>query len=321
MRRACLSLFLFALASFAYAEDGYRLWMRYEPVSDASKLSQYRQEITGWIVQGQSPTMSIIKNELRNGLDGLLNDKLPAEEAVFRNGIVIAGTPQSSPILNSLEDIQRLKTLHSEGYVIVSTTINGHRVTIIAADDEAAVLYGVFHFLRLLQTEGEIRHLSIESSPRIKLRLLNHWDHLDGSVERGYAGSSLWDWHRLPDLIHPRYHDYARANASIGINGTVLTSVRADPRILSPQYLEKVAALADVFRLYGIKVYLTARYTDPMELGGLQTVDPLNPIVQRWWDNKANEIYQFIPDFGGLLVEAHSGLKEMRRVQGEGAAD
>ena len=189
MRVTCSILFLFAFGTSLIGEDGYRLWMRYEPVSDASKLSQYRQEITGWIVQGQSPTMSIIKNELRNGLDGLLNDKLPAEEAVFRNGIVIAGTPQSSPILNSLEDIQRLKTLHSEGYVIVSTTINGHRVTIIAADDEAAVLYGVFHFLRLLQTEGEIRHLSIESSPRIKLRLLNHWDHLDGSVERPNPGS------------------------------------------------------------------------------------------------------------------------------------
>jgi len=136
--------------------------------------------------------------------------------------------------------------------------------------------------------------------------MLNHWDNLDRTVERGYAGASLWNWHKLPGYIDPRYEDYARANASIGINGTVLTNVNANALVLTPMYLEKVAALADVFRPYGIKVYLTARFSAPIEIGGLETADPLNAEVKAWWKSKAAEIYDSIPDFGGFLVKANS---------------
>src|SRR6185503_14608150 len=116
--------------------------------------------------------------------------------------------------------------------------------------------------------------------------------------ECGYAGFSLWDWHKLPDHIDPRYANYARANASIDINGTVLTNVNANAQILTEPYLKKVAALANLFRPYGIKVYLTARFSAPVEIGGLRTADPLDPEVQQWWKDKVNEIYQYIPDFG-----------------------
>jgi alpha-glucuronidase len=143
-------------------------------------------------------------------------------------------------------------------------------------------------------------------SPKTRIRLLNHWDNLDRTVERGYAGFSLWDWHKLPGYLYPRYTDYARANASIGINGTVLTNVNANALILTPAYLEKVAALANVFRPYGIKVYLTARFSAPMELGGLKTADPLHAEVQQWWKEKVKEIYTYIPDFGGFTVKANS---------------
>ena len=137
-------------------------------------------------------------------------------------------------------------------------------------------------------------------------RLLNHWDNLDRTVERGYAGFSLWDWHKLPDYTTPRYTDYARANASIGINGTVLTNVNANAVALTEHYLVKAAALADVFRPYGIRVYLTARFSAPMEIGGLATADPLDPDVRAWWQQKAAEVYRHIPDFGGFLVKANS---------------
>ena len=113
--------------------------------------------------------------------------------------------------------------------------------------------------------------------PRIQHRILNHWDNLDRTSERGYAGFSIWDWHKLPGYIDQRYIDYARANASIGINGTVLTNVNANALVLTPTYLKKVKALADVFRAYGIKVYLTARFSAPIETGGLKTADPLDP--------------------------------------------
>jgi alpha-glucuronidase len=148
--------------------------------------------------------------------------------------------------------------------------------------------------------------LSLSGSPKIGRRILNHWDNLDRTVERGYAGSSLWDWNALPGSLSPRYEVYARANASIGINGTVLTNVNADAQVLTAEYLDKVEALADVFRPYGLTVYLTARFSAPIEIGGLSTADPLNAGVQQWWNDKAAEIYQRIPDFGGFLVKANS---------------
>ena len=139
--------------------------------------------------------------------------------------------------------------------------------------------------------------------PAAPVRILNHWDNLDGTVERGYAGSSLWDWHKLPDSLDPRYTDYARANASLGINGTVLNNVNSNALSLTPMYLEKTAALAGVLRPYGIRVFLSARFSAPIEIGGLKTADPLDPAVQRWWREKTDEIYKTIPDFGGFLVK------------------
>ena len=163
----------------------------------------------------------------------------------------------------------------------------------------------------------------IFSAPKIKHRILNHWDNLDGTIERGYAGHSLWDWHKLPDYLSPRYTDYARACASVGINGTVLTNVNANALILTRQYLVKVAALANVFRPYGIRVYLTARFSAPIEIGGLSTADPLDPAVIAWWNAKADEIYDLIPDFGGFVVKANSegqpGPHEYGRSHADGA--
>ncbi|NSW95329.1 MAG: alpha-glucuronidase, partial [Bacteroidales bacterium] len=180
-----------------------------------------------------------------------------------------------------------------------------------------------FHFLRLLQTHQRIENLSVVSCPKIRIRLLNHWDNLNRSVERGYAGLSLWEWGALPDSISQRYTDYARANASIGINGTVLTNVNANALILTPGYLRKVAALADAFRPYGIKVYLTARFSAPIEIGSLPTADPLDRSVAEWWKEKVAEIYGYIPDFGGFLVKANSegqpGPQNYGRTHADGA--
>lgn len=126
----------------------------------------------------------------------------------------------------------------------------------------------------------------ISECPAYDLRILNHWDNLDGTIERGYAGQSLWEWNNLPSEISPRYEMYARANASVGINGTVINNVNASPKILSSEYLEKVKALADVFRSYGLKVYLSVNFASPIELGGLSTADPLNKEVRTWWKIK-----------------------------------
>jgi alpha-glucuronidase len=287
------------------AEDGYRLWLRYDLIRDERKLNQYRQAIKGYWVDGSSPTFSIVRNELRSGLNGLLGKDIPEVKGIDSDYILVIGTAQSS-FLKGLNATGRLKDAGKEGYVVFSGEVKNRKAIVISANEPIGVLYGVFHFLRLLQTNQSIENLSVISIPKLKLRLLNHWDNLDRTVERGYAGFSIWDWHKLPDYIDQRYVDYARANASIGINGTVLTNVNANAIALTTPYLKKFAALADVFRPYGIKIYLTARFSAPIEIGGLKTADPLNEEVKQWWTEKAKEVYQLIPDFGGFLVKANS---------------
>ena len=177
---------------------------------------------------------------------------------------------------------------------------------LVTANSAPAVLTGTFHFLRLLQTHQDIRALDFASRPKIRHRILAHWDNLDGWIERGYAGRSLWDWDELPNKIDARYHDYARACASIGINGTCLNNVNANAKSLTTEYLEKTAALADVFRPYGIRVYLSLAFSAPIRLGGSDTSDPRDPAVAVWWKQKVDEIYRLIPDFGGFQVKANS---------------
>jgi alpha-glucuronidase len=322
--RAVLAFVLLATsASAARAEDGYDLWLRYVRVDDQALLNRYRTSITSLIVAGQSPTSRIVGNELTRGLGGLLGLRVPAATDVAGDGVLIAGTPKTSPLVAAAGLDVDLRAAGDEGYVIRSIRVGGRRATVIAGNTDVGVLHGAFHFLRLLQTHQPIDALAIAEHPRVRHRILDHWDNLDGSVERGYAGRSMWDWFKLPDYTSPRYTDYARANASLGNNGTVLTNVNANATSLTPEYLVKAAALADVFRPYGIRVYLTARFSAPIEIGGLKTADPLDAGVRTWWAAKATEIYKVIPDFGGFLVKANSegqpGPQEYGRTHADGA--
>ncbi|KAF1720295.1 alpha-glucuronidase family glycosyl hydrolase [Pseudoxanthomonas wuyuanensis] len=309
-----------AYAPQAHAEDGYDLWLRYRPVQ-AERTGDYRAQAAQLVAAAATPTQAAARDELLRGLAGLLGTAPRLSETVTRDGAVIVGTPSSSPLIAKL----RLHTLAlgREGYLIRSVSVEGRQATAIAANDDIGALYGAFHFLRLLQTGQPLQNLDIRESPRVKLRVLNHWDDLDGHVERGYAGASIWDWHKLPDWLDPRYADYARANASLGINGTVLNNVNSKALSLTPMYLEKAAALAEVFRPYGIRVFLSARFSAPIEIGGLETADPLDPEVKRWWRAKAGEIYRLIPDFGGFLVKANSegqpGPQDYGRSHADGA--
>lgn len=306
------------------ADDGYRLWLKYDRLSNTQKRIAYQQAVRHWMIPGNSQTLQVAREELQRGLKGLL-DATPLQATALKAAGTLVGVSLSAApdLAAGLKLNEKLSALSPEGYIITSSAVENKKTIVIGAREDIGILYGVFHFLRLLQTQQDIRELSIESSPRIKLRILNHWDNLDRTVERGYAGFSLWDWHKLPDYVDPRYADYARANASIGINGTVLTNVNANALILRSDYLKKVATLADVFRPYGIKVYLTARFSAPIEAGGLKTADPLDADVQRWWKAKAAEIYQLIPDFGGFLVKANSegqpGPQNYSRTHADGA--
>ena len=315
-----LALLLFAAASVS-AEDGYRLWLRYDQVP-APTLAAYRSQITSVIVEGRSPTTEIIRDELRNGLNGLLGTQVPLAEKIERDGAIIVTTSNGS-LIAGVKWKQQLNALGPEGFRIATLTIAGRSVTVIGSQGEVGALHGVFYYLRLLQTLKPIGRLDVSEKPRVQLRMIDHWDNLDGTIERGYAGRSLWNWSELPQKIDPRLSDYARANASIGINGVLLNNVNANAQILTAEYLGKVAALADLFRPYGIRVYLSARFSAPMELGGLKTADPLDSEVIGWWKHKADEIYRVVPDFGGFVVKANSegqpGPRTYNRSHADGA--
>lgn len=309
-----------ATASIAMAEDGYDLWLRYRPV-EQPWADRYRASLTQLVAGSESPTLRVAHAELARGLQGLLGVSLVPVTDVSQDGALVIGTRSSLPVLADLR--LSLPPPGSQGYAIRSTTSDGHRILVIAAEDDIGVLYGVFHLLRLMQTRQPLDRLELQERPAIQLRVLDHWDNLDRSVERGYAGQSIWDWHKLPDAIDPRYVDYARAEASLGINATVLTNVNSNSVSLRSDYLTKAAALADVLRPYGIRVLLTARFAAPLEIGGLRTADPADPAVKQWWRDKAAEIYRSIPDFGGFLVKANSegqpGPQDYGRSHADGA--
>ena len=316
---ACLLLHAFSMQP-AFAEDGHELWLRYRPLA-VHQAQAVRAQASQLVAASGTPGLAAARAELEKGLGGLLGTTLPLSEAVTQDGAIVLGSARSSPRIAALG--LDLEALGPEGYVIRSMEVEGRKATVIAAAEDVGALYGAFHFLRLVQTGKSLQHLDLRESPRLQLRMLNHWDNLDGYVERGYAGGSLWDWHTLPGYLDPRYTEYARANASLGINGTVLNNVNANALSLTPAYLEKAAALADVFRPYGIRVFLSARFSAPIEIGGLKTADPLDPQVRQWWRDKADEIHRFIPDFGGLLVKANSegqpGPQDYQRTHADGA--
>ena len=310
-----------ALAVIARADDGYRLWLRHDPLPPETAAA-FAQRITSLVAPDSSPTQEATRRELVNGLSALLGRELPLADQPG-DGALLVGTPASSKHIAALHLGPQLAPLGADGFLIRPALIGGRSVTIVAASTDLGALYGAFHLLRLVQTQSSTTALHAREKPAFALRLLNHWDNLDGHIERGYAGHSLWKWDELPDTRDPRLLDYARANASLGLNGAVLNNVNASARSLSTEYLHKTTAIADVFRPYGVRVYLTARFSSPIELGGLPNADPLDPAVAAWWRAKADEIYALIPDFGGFLVKANSegqpGPLTYKRTHADGA--
>jgi alpha-glucuronidase len=315
---AALAIVAFAVGVSLRAETGYHLWLRYDAAADPAQRAAYRRSVTA-IVVARPAAADVIVDELQRGLSGLLGHDVPRVDRPQAAGAVIVGTPSSSPLVAGLGWTDALARLGDEGYVIRSATVAGVPATVIASSGEAGALYGTFHFLRLIQTGQPLATLDIAEHPRLARRLLNHWDNLDGSIERGYAGRSFW-W---PDRVDDRVRDYARANASIGINGTVINSVNANPQSLTAPLIEKAAGIAAMLRPYHIRVYLAANFAAPKMIGGLATNDPLDAGVAQWWRAKADEIYRRIPDFGGFVVKANSegqpGPQDYGRTHADGA--
>ncbi|SFC89290.1 alpha-glucuronidase [Zunongwangia mangrovi] len=302
MKKILFSLLFVLISSYAVCQNPYDLWLQYDKIEDKTLLDSYKKQVSNVYLNLNSPTGDVIKEEIEKSFKGLLHI-----EPKFDNktpNLIISTLNKLDPSLK--KKLSKTSNINDEGYVIQHISEKGESKIILSAKTEKGLLYGVFNFIKQIQLHKDLSKLTIVDSPKIQKRVLNHWDNLDRSVERGYAGFSIWDWYLLPELIKQEYIDYARANASIGINGTVLTNVNSNALVLSPRYIQKLKALANVFRPYGIQVYLTARFSAPIETGDLETADPLNAEVKQWWKDKAEEIYTEIPDFGGFLVKANS---------------
>ena len=225
--------------------------------------------------------------------------------------------PEGAPEVNADIRVDETLDLKNDGFIIRDLP-EGRT---IMAKTEIGAMYGTYALQRLERTGKANGTLDIREEPSYERRILNHWDNLDNTVERGYAGWSIWHWGEpVPvELIK----EYSRLNASIGINGSVLNNVNATPEMLRRDYLERVAEIADIMRPYGIHVYLSVNFSSPAALGGLETSDPLVPEVRKWWADKVAEIYSLIPDFGGFLVKANSeglpGPQDFGRTHADGA--
>lgn len=300
--------FWLILGQQAIADDGYRLWLKYDLIQDVAVRNSYLSNVKYIAYSSKDPIVGTAVQELQTGLQGLLGKNIPIKSnAAEAGGILLEIVPITT------------QDLGENGFAI---TLQQGKIK-LSANQPAGLLYGAFELLRAIQTLTPIAKFPRISKPRIQLRMLNHWDNPNGTIERGYAGASLWKWYELPETIDPRYRDYARANASIGINAVAINNVNASARFLTTEYLPKVKALADIFRPYGIKVFLSINFASPKILGKLKTSDPLDAQVREWWNEKAKEIYTYIPDFGGFLVKANSegepGPQEYGRTHADGA--
>lgn len=285
--------------------DGYELWLDYRPFNGSKIMNdEYTAYLSNVQVLGSTDVISSAASELRRALSSIFEKNISVKENIPEASLLL----DHSLIVGRADIVTQVYSIEwdlSEGYVIGLRGSSKPSLFIVGLTD-SDVLYAVFAFLRLLQTGCPFPKQDIRQSPKITWRMLNHWDNPDGSIERGYAGKSLWKWSELPSRVDPRYTDYARACASIGLNASVLNNVNADSYILSQTSLLKVEAIANVLRKYGISVFLSINFDSPMAVGELSSADPLDPEVVSWWKMKVAEIYSLIPDFGGFLVKADS---------------
>ncbi len=288
-------------------DDGYELWLRYRKIGDAKRREEVKSALGVVSLELAREKAKTTKTDAKSILASA-TEKAILDSAVSELKRALSRLIDTEPRLaliettNAASGEERESALADDAYSITSDPAGVK----IRARSARGLLYGAYGLIRAIQTGRRLSGITIDDKPRLENRILNHWDNYDGSIERGYAGKSLWHWSELPGKIDRRYIDYARACASIGINGSVVNNVNAYTEILLPENLRKVAALAGVFRAYGIRTYLSINFTSPIKLGALKTADPLNPDVAAWWRAKADEIYELIPDFGGFLIKADS---------------
>src|SRR5262245_42156081 len=304
MRRMLSLIGLLFIPTILHAETGLDAWLRYAPL-DEPGVRRYRDSIPPVLVTlGNEAPIQSAKEELVRGIRGMLNRNLRVESQASSDAAIVIGTlaqirqaaPQLAPTGNLDPDAFWLRTIRS----------NGARFIVVAGQNDRGVLYGVFALLRKVSVGESIGDLDQKETPYSQVRWINHWDNLDGSIERGYGGRSIfWDNGRAREDLG-RVRDYARLLASLGINGCSINNVNTDVRTLTSDFLPQIARIAEVFRPWGIKTVISVDLGSPRSVGGLTTFDPLDPAVIAFWKNKVDEIYGVVPDLGGFVLKADS---------------
>jgi alpha-glucuronidase len=286
-----------------YADSSYHAWLRYAPLSPTER-AKFNSFPTTVVVVGDSTLLKTSQTELLRGARGMLGRSLLVSSELPKESAILLGTV--SRLHSFAPELSLAKALAGDDFSLMTTRLHGHECIVIEGNTDRGVLYGVFALLRKIAFVQGLSHLDEAQQPSVPLRWVNQWDNLDGSIERGYGGSSIFfaDGNVRTDLT--RAADYARLLASVGINGCVVNNVNANPRVLSAEFLPQLARIADAFRPWGVRLAISVDLSSPKALGELDTFDPLDPRVAAWWSNRAEQIYHLVPDFGGFLVKADS---------------
>ena len=282
------------LAASLHAESGHDSWLRYERVPGNVALPAVVTAMR------DAPLLQSARAELIRGLRGMTGSILRSVSGVPGESAIILGTFAETGAWNVSA------ALPEDGYVVRTVEQGGMRHIVIAAPNDRGVLYGAFALLRKIALGESIANLNETQQPRTAIRWVNHWDNLDGTIERGYGGRSIfWDSIRArADLA--RVNDYGRMLASLGINGASINNVNVNPRILASDFLPEVARIADVLRAWGVRTVISVDFGSPQKVGGLDTFDPLDPRVIAWWKEKTDEVYRAVPDLAGFIIKADS---------------
>jgi alpha-glucuronidase len=300
------SIFLIAVAlqGTAAAETGYDAWLRYAPIDDAATRVRYDGLPAVVVAKGPSPVIGSARDELVRGVREMLGRTLRIERDLGSENAIVIGTVEA--VRNALPALGSTQGLQSDGYVLRSVRSDGRTFLVVAGQNERGVLYGTFALLRKLALLESVNALDEKHNPFAPVRMIDHWDNLDGTIERGYAGLSIFfEKDNVVDDLG-RVNDYARMMASVGISACSINNVNANTRVISPEFLPQLARVAYVFRPWGVRLFVSIDFSSPKKMGGLDTFDPLDPRVAEWWKRKVDEVYEAVPDFGGFVLKADS---------------
>ena len=304
----CLALSAFAtvcaMASPPAREPGYDAWLRYDAIDEQIARRAYDRLPAVVVALDQSLVVNSAREELLGGVRGMLGRTLRVESRLPQEDAIVMG--RLDAVRNAFPALNPRAALKDDGFLLKTLKREGRSYLIITAASDRGVLYGAFALLRRIGLRQPIDSLDEQENPYAPVRMLNHWDNLDGTIERGYAGPSIFFANNNVVADLSRVRDYARLMASVGLNACSINNVNANPRVIAAEFLPQLARISEVFRPWGVRLFVSIDFSSPQKIGGLDTFDPLDARAAEWWKKKADEIYNVVPDFGGFVLKADS---------------